>query len=651
MELPFALTDRYQLSSHIARGGMADVYEGRDGLLGRKVAVKVLHSQFSADDAFVKRFRREAQAAANLTHPNIVGIYDWGQLDSTYFIVMELIEGRSLREVLRSAGSLLPRRAVEIAAEVAAALSVAHRAGLVHRDIKPGNILLATDGTVKVTDFGIARAWDDSAELTRTGAVMGTATYFSPEQAQGQPADERSDVYSLGVVLYEMLTGQPPFRGDSPVAVAYQHVSSEVPPPSALNADVPAGLDAIVLKALHKDPTLRYQTAEDLRKDMWRVLRGEDPAEVTPTPAAAAAAMAGGGDSSATRMIPVTPPPATVPPQEAYRELEEPPSSNLAFVVGTFALLATLGVLVFLLFRFLSGPGGPDTVFVPDVVGMEQAEAIRVLSAEGLVAIPVAEESEDAEEGTVIRTNPPPDTEVPEGSEVEIVVAGAIQQFRVPRLIDLTLEQAVQLINTQGFTLGEVTEDPDSDKDPGTVLAQSPDAGTDAPPDTPIDLVVSAGPESVVLPNLEGMTELEATTRLSQLLLTWEIKRTFDDEVPAGRVISHDPVEGTEMKAGDVVALEISQGPEPVEVPNLTGMTVDAARSVLAELGLELVVLETRIEVTDPSLVDRIVRQSPSSGLTVAKGSPVAVNLGKAPPPPPTTTTTTSTPPTTEANT
>ena len=253
MELPTHLTDRYELNAHLARGGMADVYQGRDSLLDRRVAVKILHSQLSADEAFVKRFRREAQAAANLTHPNIVGIYDWGQLDQTYFIVMELVEGRSLRDVLKSEGALLPRRAVEISAEVAAALSVAHRGGLVHRDIKPGNILLSRDGTVKVTDFGIARAWNDSQELTRTGAVMGTATYFSPEQAQGSPPTRgRTSIRSASFSSRCSPAGRrsaatAPLR--SPTSTYPADVA-----PSTINGDVSPELDALVLKAMSKDP-------------------------------------------------------------------------------------------------------------------------------------------------------------------------------------------------------------------------------------------------------------------------------------------------------------------------------------------------------------------------------------------------------------
>ena len=266
------LAERYRLNDHLARGGMADVYSATDELLGREVAVKMLHANYATDDAFVQRFRREAQAAANLTHPNIVSIYDTGKDDGNYFIVMELVEGKTLRDVLRAEGPLLPRRAAEIASEVAAALAVAARGGLAHRDVKPGNILLTETGSVKVTDFGIARAWDDSEELTRTGAVIGTATYFSPEQAQGRLADGRSDIYALGVVLFEMLAGRPPFSGETPVSVAYQHVSEAATVPSSTNPDVPPELDAIVMRALEKDPTNRYQTAEEMRSDLLRFL-------------------------------------------------------------------------------------------------------------------------------------------------------------------------------------------------------------------------------------------------------------------------------------------------------------------------------------------------------------------------------------------
>lgn len=634
MNVPTTLTERYELTSHLARGGMADVYEGKDGLLGRRVAVKILHSQLSLDEAFVKRFRREAQAAANLTHPNIVGIYDWGQFDSTYFIVMELVEGRSLRDVLRSQGALLPRRAVEIAAEVAAALSVAHRAGLVHRDIKPGNILLATDGTVKVTDFGIARAWDDSQELTRTGAVMGTATYFSPEQAQGLPVDERSDIYSLGVVLYEMLTGQPPFRGDSPVSVAYQHVSTEVAAPSAINPDVPDNLDYIVRRAMHKDPAARYQTAEELRRDLWRALQGEGPAVVALIP----------GDG-ATRMMTATPP-ATVPPAGAYRQLEEAPSSNLGFVVGAFALLATLGVLVFLVLRALNGPGDEvgTLVPIPTVAGSQQESALRALQVLGLIAIPQPENSAEMEPGLAIRTDPVEGTEVERGSTVIVYVSAGEAVEVVPQLATLTRESAERLILDQGFMLGGVTTRGDPEVLEGIVISQNPLAGVEVPGGSAISIVVSSGPDAVPVPQIEGLPQAGALSELSQAGLNWDVVTEFSPDVEAGTVIRSEPEAGVEVEPASVVVVVVSDGPEPVTVPDLFGMTEDEARTAVEALGLTLRVSAATIPVQDPSLVGRVVEQNPEDGASLLPGNVVNVTLGAAPP---TTTTTTAAPTTT----
>lgn len=635
MNTPTSLGDRYLLSTHLARGGMADVYQGQDELLGRKVAVKVLHAQYSTDDAFVKRFRKEAQAAANLTHPNIVGIYDWGQIDSTYYIVMELVDGRSLRDVLKSEGALLARRAIEISADVAAALSVAHRSGLVHRDIKPGNILLAPDGTVKVTDFGIARAWDDSQELTKTGAVMGTATYFSPEQAQGATADERSDVYSLGVVLYEMLTGTPPFRGDSPMAVAFQHVSQNAAPPSTVNPDVPAELDRIVMKAMAKDPAQRYQSAEALRTDLWRTLQGEPPAAASQAPAPAP------DDQSATRaMAPV--PPATVPPDQAYRSLEEPPSTNLAFVVGTFALLATLAVLVFLVLQQLSGSDTPvaDLIAVEDVTGLTEEDALRAIQAQGLVAIPNRENSDGVDSGLVIRTDPPAGSPVEEGATVTVIISAGIEQFPVPSLVGLDQTTAVDLIRRQGFELGQVIPDAESTAAPGTVISQEPLGNVTAPAGATVDIVVAAGPETVALSDLIDLTERDATAALQSLGLFFEIQTEFSDEVDRGRVIRTTPDAGVELAIGATVTLVVSDGPEPVVVPSLIGLTLEAALTRLEQEGLVLV-QGSGIEVSNPEQVGRVVEQNPGEGANLLRGDSVLVRVGVAPPPTTTTTATT----------
>jgi eukaryotic-like serine/threonine-protein kinase len=633
MELPNDLTERYQLTAHLARGGMADVYQGHDRLLNRKVAVKILHSQLSNDEAFVKRFRKEAQAAANLTHPNIVGIYDWGQLDNTYFIVMELVEGRSLREVLKSEGTLLPRRAVEIAADMSAALSVAHRAGLVHRDIKPGNILLSPDGTVKVTDFGIARAWDDSQELTRTGSVMGTATYFSPEQAQGSKADERSDVYSVGIVLYEMLAGAPPFRGDNPMAVAYQHVSQDAAAPSSINADVPASLDGIVLKAMAKNPEERYQTAEEMRQDLWAALQGKTPVAAAAPLAVVPGAVLVAEDDSATRMMTRAVPPATAPPDQGYRVLEEPPSSNLAFVVGTFALLITLGVLVYLVLNLLTGasPTVEESVEVPRVVGLSSADAIRALGQVGLIGIPQEVPDDSVEPGIVVGSDPEEGTEVEPQSEVIIFVSEGAALVEIPFLVGLEQSAAEARIIADGFVLGQVTEEPSTTVPAGIVMRQSPSANIPMAPGTVIDIVVSSGPDSVVLDDLAGLTQRDASARLDTLGLTYVFETEFSDTVERGRVIRTDPPAGRELSPGFEVLVILSDGVEPIPVPNLVGLDEATARSELERLGLVLEVNNSTIEVADPDQVGRIQSQAPTPPSTLFPGDIVRVTLGAAP--------------------
>ncbi len=617
------LSGRYRMSGHLARGGMADVFEAQDTLLNRPVAIKILHANFASDEAFVTRFRREAQAAANLSHPNIVSIYDWGKHGDTYYMVMELIEGRTLREIVKTTGPLLPRRAAEIAAEAASALTVAHQAGVFHRDVKPGNIMVTADGGVKVTDFGIARALDDSEELTRTGAVIGTATYFSPEQAQGLPADGRSDVYSLGVVLYEMVCGRPPFSGESPVAVAYQHVSEYAVPADQVNPEVPRELAAIVEKAMAKDPVDRYQSADEIRSDLLLYLSGRVPVAAGAAAAAAATAL-------------ISTPPPTASPDETARAVASQPTdeedrSQLAYVAAVVGLVVVLAVGVFILIQLLSGGAtAAEKVTVPDLTLQPFEQAFESLQQLDLKVRSRNESSSTVPAGLVIGTEPEAGEEVDAESFILVVVSTGVEQFVVPGVVDETEQVARSLIEAQGFEVAPIDYVLTEGTQEGIVISQSPEGGTSEVPGTAVRLTVSLGPFSLTVPDVAGLSADSALLQLtrdgfSNVLTTEE----FSADVLSGFTIRTEPLPGQVVPRDATITVFVSQGPEPVGVPALIGLTEDQAESALNALGLLLVFDPTPVEVAlDSGLIGMVAEQSPPAAEVVEVGSDVTVRLG-----------------------
>lgn len=636
---------RYELHSLIARGGMANVHLARDQLLDRPVAIKVLFPEFATDPNFVERFRREAQAAANLTHPNIVAVYDWGQEEDQYFIVMEYVDGRSLAQILNAEGSLLPERAADIAIDVAAALGFAHRNGVVNRDVKPGNILISTTGQVKVTDFGIARVFDQGVEenLTQAGSVMGTATYFSPEQAQGKTVDPRSDVYSLGVVLYEMLCGGPPFTGDSPVAIAYKHVQEPPTPLREHKPDLDEALEAIVLKAMAKDVANRYPSAEDLRSDLRRYREGARVLGI-------GGAMAAAGADATTAMPATGVAPAiddTGYDEVVYEDEEdyvEPERRSGVFIAVLVVLLLLLVGLLFALARSL-GFGDDDKdaemVTVPDVVGMPLEEARTTLEAEDFEVITEFEKNEDFEKDMVFGQDPAKGEKVEEGSKVKLQVSSGANTIPMPELIGSTEADARALLKSEGFT-GEITvEKVFDDKAPeGEVTAQDPPPGNEVPADAPIKLTVSDGPDKRVVPDVSGKTAVEATTELVNAGFTVSERNEFSDSTDQGRVIGTDPKAGTELAKDAPVVIRISQGIEQVTVPNVVGKMAADARNELKTAGFD--VGEEQRALDDPDSTDdgKVVGQSPRGNSSAQRGSKITIVIGVAPDPAPTTTTT-----------
>jgi serine/threonine-protein kinase len=692
---PTVFNGRYELLRHIARGGMADVYLARDDLLNREVALKVLFPEFANDPSFVERFRREAQAAANLNHPNIVGIYDWGQERGTYYIVMEHVSGRSMSDVLRSTGPLSPDRAAEIAFDVAGALTVAHAAGLVHRDVKLGNILVSDGGDVKVADFGIATALHGGTDagLTQHGSVMGTATYFSPEQAQGKAVDGRSDLYSLGVVLYEMLAGVPPFQAETPVAVAYKHVQEKPQGLRERGVNVAQSLEAITMKLLAKSPANRYPSADDLGNDLRRYLAGAHKIPGKGAAAAAGVVAAGGAAAAAASQAPQpsTPSSASVdattaqPVTPAAQPAQQPGAAPVGAVADpnaaamaaqypggyyyeeapssgggmwrTAALVSALAILVvilgYLFVEFLDALGGGsdsqvddgdpaiELVDVPSVLGNDVQDAQTALLEANLKVSIEYQTNSEVPGDQVFGQDPPSGERVEPGETVTLQVSSGTQTV-VPNVIGEDVAAATAELQQQGYSVLQMPAT--SPLDPGTVIDQTPGAGVALALGEEVEIVVSSGPEVVAVPDIEGLTVIAAVELLRNAGLTVSTEQLEEpsEEIEEGKVVRTEPSVNSLVPSGSQVSIVVSTGFPQVVVPQLDGLFADTAITTLRNAGLDPIPVFEPVPVGSPQ-AGRVIAQSPAAFETVDQDSPITITIGEATEETTTTTTTTTT--------
>ncbi|MFI6170872.1 Stk1 family PASTA domain-containing Ser/Thr kinase [Nocardia sp. NPDC051052] len=634
MTTPKNLSSRYELGEIIGFGGMSEVHKARDLRLSRDVAIKVLRADLARDPTFYLRFKREAQNAAALNHPAIVAVYDTGEAKvddgPLPYIVMEYVEGDTLRDIVRGQGPLPPRRAMEVVADVCAALDFSHKAGIVHRDMKPANIMINRAGAVKVMDFGIARAIADSANpMTQTAAVIGTAQYLSPEQARGETVDARSDVYSVGCVLFEILTGEPPFTGDSPVAVAYQHVREDPRLPSHVHPGVPRELDSVILKAMSKNPANRYQSAAEMRADLIRVLGGQKPiAPMVMT------------DEDRTTVFG-----SDEPAPRSYRTVERnddtaeqgPPDAGGPRRTLYIGVAAAAGVAVLLaLFWVLIGPGSkPDQVAVPDLSGKTSQQATDALQQAGFkVAIQQKPDSKVAT-GNVISTAPLGGSRQDKGSTITLQVSTGPAQVQVPKLDGMSQAEAEVALRNGNLKIDpNVQRKPSSTQDNDKVIAQDPSAGSRVDVDKAIVITIGTGPEPVRVPNVIGQDiDVAKPNLVDSAGFKIQIQEVPSSR-PKGEVISTTPAGGTTAEKGSTVTVQVSS--DQIKMPSLVGLTVAQAVDKLRSegwTGTQSQISQSPQGTFDTSSVGRILSQQPSASGSIPKNGTVAVGVGVLGPP------------------
>jgi len=635
---------RYRIQRKLGAGGMADVYLAEDQELGRRVAIKILNGRHANDDQFIERFRREAKNAAALNHPNIVSIYDRGEAEETYYIAMEFLDGRTLKELIVSRGAAPVNVAIEYARQILSALRFAHRHGIVHRDIKPHNVLVDGEGRVKVTDFGIARA--GTSQMTEAGSIVGTAQYLSPEQARGGEVDPRSDLYSLGIVLYELLTGKTPFDGETPVEIAMKHLSTAPKPPSKLRPDVPPELDMVVMRALAKNPDDRYQSADEMEGDLDRVARGvrvsattmDTATQVLRRPATAAAAV--GAATAATMIAPPASAGAVPPPvvdEEEFDESESPERPLWPWLVAAGFVIAAV-VAGFFVWHELSGT---PQVPVNNYVGETKAAAEHQITTAGLHAKVKKGPNSGIAQGKVFKQDPTAGSKVDKGGFVTIFVSTGPPKVTVPTVKGQQWTQAQQALANLGLKSVEHFV-PGNTK--GQVTATDPPAGQRVPKGSTVRVNVMTGPAPATVPSVVGETLSQALTTLRNDGFNPNPSYVNSD-APQNQVISQNPSPGTSSTKGTTVNLTVSNGPPQVSVPSVVGETAQQAVGDLESQGFK--VNQQFVSVSDPSEDGIVQSQNPDGGSTATKGTTVTIEIGQhspGPPPPPTTTTTSTSP-------